>query len=672
MRLVKLHARGFKRLLEAELDLDHERLLVVGPNEAGKSTLMEALVTGLYGLSPARRGSGHTGSLKQVLPWTGEPAGLCLTYDLDDGRRIEVDWDLSGERTRVIDHSSGKDISSNFPTGTHGWLDIGDSLLHLPGTVFAQVTCVGEGELARITDGVQVRQSLLRVTDSGVDVLVEQALGRLEQAGRQATIPKVNAATRRNQLARQLASAEAQLAAANRLRDSLQVEVETIARTEQALHRARKVLTDIVGEEKRRQAERSRLSSEVEQARGRLAEAELRLSSFASDRPSTDPGESGWTDDELESARQQLAAGPPGQTVSRLPLTALGPAGAGVVVLVAAIVLHLVVFEALGALLVAFGVYLGTRERSMQIEDIKIGRMRFRSRQDLMAAIELERARRDHQQQLAAVARLRLKVDRLLQKSSPEQTTPTQDIESAPLADLTDNQLERRSFKAGEDLQSLNIELAKQRASLERGARLIPEVSPLEESVLDLRLRVDRLDRFGAACRMAAETLAEAAAEIRRAYAPKLQAYLARDLHRITDGRYVEALVSDSFEILVRAPETRSMVGLRHLSRGTQQQIYLLLRLGLLEVMGGDIETLPLFLDDALALADDDRRSELLKVLEGEHRQVVYFTSGEAGAATGFGPQWHRLALPRPTRQELDGLPPATTAPVRVVEDLSA
>ena len=137
--------------------------------------------------------------------------------------------------------------------------------------------------------------------------------------------------------------------------------------------------------------------------------------------------------------------------------------------------------------------------------------------------------------------------------------------------------------------------------------------------------------------------------EIRRAYAPKLQAYLARDLTRITNGRYVEALVSDKFEILLRAPENSSMVDLRHLSRGTQQQVYLLLRLGLLEVMGAGIETLPLFLDDALALADDERRSELLKVLDGEHRQVIYFTGSELGAAVGFGSRWHRLVLPRPT-----------------------
>jgi uncharacterized protein YhaN len=100
--------------------------------------------------------------------------------------------------------------------------------------------------------------------------------------------------------------------------------------------------------------------------------------------------------------------------------------------------------------------------------------------------------------------------------------------------------------------------------------------------------------------------------------------------------------------VLLRVPETRSMVDLKQLSRGTQQQIYLLLRLGLMEVMGGGTETLPLFLDDALALADDDRRVELLKVLEAQEGQVVYFTAGESEAAAAFGDRWHRIDLPRP------------------------
>ena len=338
MRLSNLRVRGFKRLRDVDLDLNHNHLLVIGPNEAGKSSLLEALVTGLYGLAPAKRGSGHAGALKKVLPWTGEPAGLNLTYRLDDGRHIEVDWDLTGERTQVIDHSSGEDISATFATGTHGWLDVGDSMLHLPGTVFAQVTCVGEGELALITDDVEVRQSLLRVTDSGVDVLVEQEIRRLEEAVRQSTIPKVNAATRRNELARQLTAAEGQLAQARAAREALDSEVETINRTEQELERTHAMRADILVEEERRSSERNRLSTEVERARGRLTEAELRLASLQHDRRPAEEGRMEWTDEEVEQARQNLVAAPEVADSKLPPVPALVAVIVGLVALVGGII----------------------------------------------------------------------------------------------------------------------------------------------------------------------------------------------------------------------------------------------------------------------------------------------------------------------------------------------
>jgi uncharacterized protein YhaN len=672
MRLSNLRVRGFKRMRDLDLDLTHDRLLVVGPNEAGKSTLMEALLTGLYGLAPAKRGSGHTAALKQVLPWTGEPAGLCLTYELDDGRQIEVDWDLSGERTQVIDHASGEDISGSFITGTHGWLDVGDALLHLPGSVFAQVSCVGEGELALITDDVVVRQSLLRVTDSDVDVMVEQAMRRLEEAARQASIPKINAATRRNELGRQLTAAEAQLAYARTAREALVTEVEIIASTEEALEGAHRQRALILVEEERRADERARKRAEVERSRARLAEAELRLASLQHDRREAEPGRLEWTDEELEAARTKLSAATDTEG-RRLPsLPALVAILVGIAAMVAGVVAQITPALVVGAVLIAVGVYLATRGGLSGMRSLSVGSMNFGNRQELMAAMDHERARRDYEQHLATMLGLKQELDGLHQQPAMDEAgkpKPTDDTDELLLTQIPNELLERRSMRATEEQQRLTIELAQQRASMERGARLIPEVSPLEERVLGLRQQVEHIDDFGAACRLAAENLAEASEELRRAYAPKLQAYLGRDLARITDGRYTEALVNEKFEVLLRAPETKTMVDLRRLSRGTQQQIYLLLRLGLLEVMSGGTETLPLFLDDALALADDDRRSELLKVLEAEKRQVIYFTAGEKGAADAFGPQWHRVVLPRPTAVASEDEEPATgTKPFRVIK----
>ncbi|GAC1333134.1 MAG: hypothetical protein NVSMB17_13150 [Candidatus Dormibacteria bacterium] len=122
----------------------------------------------------------------------------------------------------------------------------------------------------------------------------------------------------------------------------------------------------------------------------------------------------------------------------------------------------------------------------------------------------------------------------------------------------------------------------------------------------------------------------------------------------MTGGRYTEAVINDRFEVLLRAPETGSLLETSQLSRGTQQQVYLLLRFGLLEVMGSSTEPLPMFLDDALALADDNRRRELLRVLKAEGRQVIYFTAGE-GTSKIFDRSWHRVDLPAPASDHVEG-----------------
>ena len=629
MKLLELRVRGFRKLKDLAVDLDHDRVLVVGPNEAGKSTLMETLLSGLYGLAPARRGSGHGAALRAAQPWSGEAAALVLRIQLDDGRVIEVDWDFSAERTRVIDHLKGEDITADFAPGTHGWIDVGEKLLRLPAGVFRQVTCVGEGQLASLSEEAEIRQAVLRLTDSGVDVLVEQALARLDDAARQATAPRSNSATRRNELGRELATVEGELKAASAAREELEQEVGGIRDTEISLTSVRKDLARILAAEEKRESQRTRLRSEIDRAQGRLAEAELRLAAVGTDgtraaRP--------WSDEEVEQARQYLVTPPAPQ--SGMTPTAIGGwalAVVGVLLIAFGVLRAVIPAGAAGILVAGAGVYLLTRGRGILEPPIEVGDLAFPDRTHLMTALDEERARRDHATQLRGVTSLQRELDDLLEVSS-----------------RSDDELEVR-LREAEDLQMrLQLQLERQRASYERGSMMVPEVAPLEERVAQLSQAIDRLDSFGKAAALAASTLRTSAEEIRRNYAPKLQEYLGRDLARITGGRYTEAVVNDRFEVLLRAPETGSLVEMSQLSRGTQQQVYLLLRLGLLEVMGSATEPLPLFLDDALALADDARRTELLRVLEAEARQVVYFTAGEIGSKI-FDERWHRVVLPAPT-----------------------
>ena len=85
MRLTRIEIEGFGTLSGMELRFGPTMNLVVGPNEAGKSTLQEAIVTGLYGLQSGDRG--HSTLVERAdrwRPWQGGNFGLALEVVLED------------------------------------------------------------------------------------------------------------------------------------------------------------------------------------------------------------------------------------------------------------------------------------------------------------------------------------------------------------------------------------------------------------------------------------------------------------------------------------------------------------------------------------------------------------------------------------------------------------
>jgi hypothetical protein len=150
---------------------------------------------------------------------------------------------------------------------------------------------------------------------------------------------------------------------------------------------------------------------------------------------------------------------------------------------------------------------------------------------------------------------------------------------------------------------------------------------------LELRLHAARekvaaLHRLRDAVRIAREELAASAREAHRRVAPHLNAALARELPRITRGRYREAMVGDDLTIRVVAPETGSVVDVERVSRGTRDQIALVERLELARLLDPSGGGSPLLLDDCFAHTDVHRLPLAVELLAevAAHRQVVLFS----------------------------------------------
>ena len=166
---------------------------------------------------------------------------------------------------------------------------------------------------------------------------------------------------------------------------------------------------------------------------------------------------------------------------------------------------------------------------------------------------------------------------------------------------------------------------------LEQLAAGLPDLAAAEEafdSAVDERHRVEELARV---LDRTQEFLEHARDRVHRDIAPALRASLVRGLPLITGGRYVDAAVDPrSLEVKVCGP-SREWYPAARLSHGTAEQVYLLLRLSLVEHLTRGHDTCPLLLDDVTVHADPVRTAQVLSLLAdvARERQVVLFSQEE-------------------------------------------
>jgi DNA repair exonuclease SbcCD ATPase subunit len=129
VRFHSLRVDGFGRLGDRTFTFGPGLNVVVGPNEAGKTTLAAALVASLYGL--------QRGEKDRWRPWTGGAYATVLAYETADGARWEVHraFERDTKGVRVYD-AGGADAAARIGNGKT--LSPGDAQLGISLDVFAQ------------------------------------------------------------------------------------------------------------------------------------------------------------------------------------------------------------------------------------------------------------------------------------------------------------------------------------------------------------------------------------------------------------------------------------------------------------------------------------------------------------------------------------------------------
>lgn len=214
----------------------------------------------------------------------------------------------------------------------------------------------------------------------------------------------------------------------------------------------------------------------------------------------------------------------------------------------------------------------------------------------------------------------RLRVDAEARAATVEATLMAEIRREAPAAD----QLERfeqdaRDAHAARD--QLRGELAQREADL-------PSVVDAEEELAAAERELAHLQRLDATLDTTIRFLQRAEERVHRDIAPILKKTVLEELRRVTGGRYDDCKVDpESLEVDVRSGAGPWRAA-SYLSRGTAEQVYLLLRLALARHLTLPEETCPMILDDVVAACDVARKAAVLATLHSmsQDAQVILFT----------------------------------------------
>ncbi|HWC06118.1 MAG TPA: AAA family ATPase [Gemmatimonadota bacterium] len=209
---------------------------------------------------------------------------------------------------------------------------------------------------------------------------------------------------------------------------------------------------------------------------------------------------------------------------------------------------------------------------------------------------------------------------------------------------------ERRFLEETRRAEERRIELARLALEAERRLATLP-VPADDPAALDAELAAVDREREAAelerdAVGLAHRTLLGCKDEFVKLASTRLAAIVSEVFADLTGGRYRTVRIDPaSFELSADSPE-RLGVAAASLSRGTRDQLWLALRVAILETLAPE-RALPLVLDDPFLHFDDERLALAGRALArvGARHQVLLFTHDSRLTAWDF-PQWVLPAVP--------------------------
>ncbi len=669
MYIEKIEVKGFGKLLNSTIVLKKGINLIFGINEAGKSTLQSFIRAMLYGI----RGTGQSRNgfiqpQKMYSPWHGDQFGGTMLYTLDDGSTYRVERDFEKNELLIFD-SSYNEISDQFTLGKDKLPMFAEKQLGIDEETFDRTAFISQMNVRISADGSEALAiKLANVSSTGAE---EISYSRAEKALTEAL--KKNIGTERT-TTQPINRLEEKLKILQEKRDRLhaQKEQRLLSLQELQMIQSRHVkldfkmkylehigglieLRELLDQNLKKEAYLREVLKELREPESILAE-------------NSGEGIHAQAQQKEEILRRKRDKGPKKALIS-VPLIFLTSAVIFLILFIYAVVrfgmdipMYLTAIfgsglvVSLGAAILTSGKRSGRKEAVApkaepdQDKAVRIAEVAAGDSTAAMLDASLNRVSILYDEKVSSLADLKLLLSETTHKLEDLSVLLDKGISQAYNMEVyyteAFNKENLETIIYDSELDELKAKLKDETDRVKKGLmdcalkekyyeglledsqsenddwqKVVEEISSTKEKIAQLRYK-------GNALKLAHEVLMEAGAEIKRNFAPGLNCRMSEIIDGLTGGRYVDLRGDDKLALMISVPEGGDVKSVQTLSGAAADQMYLALRLSMLDIIQGEGESLPVMMDEVFSQFDDKRTALAIKYIfeEYQKKQVLIFT----------------------------------------------
>ncbi len=602
MKINNLRINSFGKLTDKNIKLSNEINLVVGDNEAGKSTMQKFISCILYGASKNKNGK-EISDFDKFKPWYSDEFSGKIEYTLDNGESYEIYRDFK-KKNPIIYNSQKEDISKEYLIDKSKGIEFFVEQTGIDEETFYS-TAITEQEGIKLSKSSQssIIQKISNLVSSGDDsISFKKTLEKInrnqnEEVGTSRTSQRPlnvveNKIYKLNEQKKNLDTYKNRIEGNSSRKERLLEDQKKTQYEKEFLKEMKTILEDT----KIKDAEinfNKNLEKEYNQKIKELNEQ------ISEDREKTE--------NKIETHRNYYLV-------------------LSLCIIIFVILMFVNPYKIINfAFLIPIFFIIYKKYKDEKV--VEVAQISSADKTKIMNEIEVLKKNREAQRNEAKSkeGNLEKEVEERKQKLAEkyEKVLTSEFIEKNLARDY--DAIVRRIDRKEDRINTIKFELQTMEATAEDITKKLDDLSKIEEELQDAEDEKKELLSLNNSYNIAKECLERAYEKVKSSISPRFIKNLSDIISKISNDRYNNIVLTDDEGLKIEI-ENGSYMPVSRLSVGTIDQMYISLRLSALDEISN--ETMPIILDEAFAYFDNERLENILRYINANFKdnQIIIFT----------------------------------------------